>query len=294
MKPKKSSKPKKAKTTSRRDPTYGGLLHVSTQAKRRAKTSEMESWMVTAAILVAGGVALVALLWVGTGWAGRLLFTENDHFLLREISARSDGVLPEGLLREWAGVSTGQNLFQVPLGEVRERLEKNPIIRRAVVRRRLPGVLEIEVSERVAIARMGQVEGHMNWLVDDEGVLIRKSLHDKHLPFLLGVPPNVTLGDTIAGGRGWDALRYLKVLRDLPAVKRDLFEVQVISVGHPDYLDVRLASGFRILLPRDRDHQQVLEMATFHVDRELRLPEAQRRNEFDLTPRGNHVIGVRR
>ncbi len=291
MKQKRSSKSKPAARTGRRDPTYGGLLHVTA----RAKSAPVGDGMTQAAVWVVAGLCLLIAgwgLWTLAGATGRLLFSNNPRFNLTTVEARTDGVLPEALLIEWAGVPQEANLFQVSLPTVRYRLEKNPIIRQAVIRRRLPGTLEIVVNERVPIARMGQVEGHMNWLVDVEGVLIRKSFQDKHLPFLLGVPQNVTLGDTIAQGRAADGLEYLARLREMPGLKRDLFEVHMISVGHPDFLDARLRDGSQVLLPRDADARRVLEEATRMID--LARRSGRDLKYFDLRPRGENRIGAPR
>jgi cell division septal protein FtsQ len=291
MKRKRSSKSKNTTRTGRRDPTYGGLLHVTA----RAKSAPVGDGMTLVATWVVAGLCLMIVgwgLWMLTGATGRLLFSNNPRFSLRTVEARTDGVLPEALLIEWAGVPDEANLFDLSLPMVRYRLEKNPIIRQAVVRRRLPGTLEIVVNERVPIARMGQVEGHMNWLVDVEGVLIRKSFQDKHLPFLLGVPQNVTLGDTIAQGRAADGLEYLARLREMPALKRDLFDVHMISVGHPDFLDARLRDGSQVLLPRGEDARRILEEATRMID--LAQRSGRELKHFDLRPRGENRIGAAR
>ncbi|MCC5844272.1 MAG: FtsQ-type POTRA domain-containing protein [Verrucomicrobia bacterium] len=291
MKNRKKTSTTKSVRGGRKDPTYGGLLHVTA----RAKSAPVGDGMTLAAVWVVAGLCLLIAgwgLWMLAGGMGRLLFSNNPRFNLTTVEARTDGVLPEALLVEWAGVPREANLFQISLPTVRDRLEKNPIIRQAVVRRRLPGTLEIGVNERVPIARMGQVEGHMNWLVDVEGVLIRKSFQDKHLPFLLGVPQNVTLGDTIAQGRAADGLEYLARLREMPALKRDLFDVRMISVGHPDYLDARLSDGSKVLLPRGEDARRVLEEATRMID--LARRQQRELTYFDLRPRGENRIGAPR
>lgn len=251
--------------------------------------------MTLVAVWLAAGLCLLIAgwgLWILAGSLGRVLFSQNPQFNVTTIAARTDGVLPEALLVEWAGVPAEANLFQLSLPVVRDRLEKNPIIRKAVVRRRLPDTLEIVVNERVPIARMGQVEGHMNWLVDVDGVLIRKSFQDKHLPFLLGVPQHVTLGDTIAQGRAADGLEYLARLREMPALKRDLFDVRMISVGHPDYVDARLNDGSKVLLPRGEDARRILEEATRMID--LARRQQRELTFFDLRPRGENRIGAPR
>lgn len=245
------------------------------------------------ALLLFGGLTLMIVVYglvLLFGWFGELLFTGNERFTIRTVAARSDGVLPEAMLLEWSGVAKGDNLYEIDLAEVRHRLEKHAIVKRAVVKRRLPATLSITVNERVPIARMGRVEGTMNWLVDREGVLIQKSFQSKHLPFVLGVRQNVTLGDSVAEGPAAPVLAYLEILKDMPAKKRDLLEVHVVSVGHPDFLIWDLRSGIRLRMPREGDFRKVLERASRMVyasrveNRDLEF--------FDLLPEGPNKIGA--
>ena len=243
--------------------------------------------------LLVGGLCVLVVgwgVWMGVGWLGRVLFTENDRFMLRQIETRTDGVVQEAQLVQWVDVKLNENLFQLNLNEIRDRLESQAIIRRAVVRREMPDKLLVVVNERVAIARMGQVEGHMNWLVDAEGVLIRKSLRDRSLPHIRGVPQNVTQGDSIYDSRAGPALEILARLREMPTLKRELFEVEIVSVGHPDFLDFRLRDGTQVLLPTDGDARMLLERATRIIDQNLR--DNLGVVTFNLLPEGANQIGV--
>ncbi len=262
---------------------------LSPQGKRIGNDSGLPA----GALLIFGGLSLLVLLWgffLFLGWLGSILFSGNSRFDLQQVEARSDGVLPEAMLVEWAGVEDGSNLFDLDLPEIRERLESNAIIRKAVLRRQLPDSLLITVNERVPLARLGQVEGRMNWLVDEEGVILQKSFQHKHLPFLLGVTDPLMLGTDISEGRAESALNYLAVLRDMPAIKRELLAVQVIGLGNPDYLDWRLRDGRRLELPRDSDPKDVLEEASriLYEAQAKRLPQ----RAFNLRPDGPNKIGA--
>jgi len=269
---------------------YGSVLHVS-----GARVASPSVGVPYGGLILLGGVILVVAawgIWLLLGSFGRMLYNENPRFALQEIKASTDGVLPSAILVEWSGVQTGENLFNLDLEAIRRRLERNSVVRSAWVRRELPGTLFLRINERVPIARMGQVEGRMNWLMDAEGVVIKKSFQAKHLPFLLGVTRNVMLGDNISDTKAKDALAYLVVLREMHSAKRELFEVQVISVGHPAFLDFRLADGTQVLLPRGGDPRKVLEQTT-RLIHEARL-RGRETKFFDLRPEGSNKIGAPR
>ena len=253
------------------------VLHVSTTA------TASPMGLPAGAFLVAGwGV------WLILGWLNGQLFTQNSRFELKRIEARTDGKISEDLLKEWTKLEVGTNLYDVNLPALRNRMESHAIVHRALVRRRLPDGIEVAVNERVPLARMGRVEGRLNWLVDREGVVIQKSFKSKHLPFLVGVRSDVTLGDTVLEGRTSNALACIEDLRDLPPKMRELLQVRVISVGNPDHLDVRSHDGFQILLPVTDDYEELWERASraIYGIHQQNLPE----RKIDLTPAGRNVI----
>lgn len=245
------------------------------------------------AFLLFGGLCLLMLgwgTWLFMTWMGDLLFTQNPRFRLQKIEARSDSLLPENILKEWTGVQIGENLYRINLKDVRKRLEKQPIIRRAVVRRELPDTLSVAVYERVPIARMGLVDGGMNWLLDEEGIVIGKSFQSKQLPLLKGVDVQVIQGEDISGGSAGPVLPYLVALRDMKPKIRDLLPVVQVSVGHPDFLVFRLKDGIDIYFPRDGNIKELLmeasrgvyEIHTQNLNIEI----------LDMLPQGQNKIGA--
>jgi cell division protein FtsQ len=229
--------------------------------------------------------------WLCLQWTGRLLFTENPRFAIREVEAKSDGVIPESVLREWANVRPGSNLFAVDLPLVQYRLKQQPIIRQAMVRRHLPDRISITVNERLPLARLGRTRDGQNLLVSADGTLIRKSPRSKHLPFLKGVGFNLDVGDQIGDSLAKEALAYLVVWSELSTTKRELLDIQDISVGHPDYLDWRLRNGYQLLLPREGDFEQLLQRASrlIHYNEQHNVSA----RELDLRPDAPLVIGAR-
>ncbi|MFT5124166.1 MAG: cell division septal protein FtsQ [Kiritimatiellia bacterium] len=182
---------------------------------------------------------------------GRSLFANNPDYQIAHIETRSDGALKSDQLLNFANLEPGENLFGFKLAEIRDRLEKEPIIKSARVRRQLPDRLFIEVKERVPIARLGRATNKINLLLDVDGVIIGKTFDAKHLPFIVGViTRDKGLGDSIGDSRAGDALEALSIYLEQRLDR--YMDIRSIGVGHPDYLDVRLQTGTRIKLPRDQ------------------------------------------
>ncbi len=84
------------------------------------------------------------------------------------------------------GVQNGQPILSFSLPEMKERLEKIPLIRNAKISRNLPHSLRIEVEERQPVA-IWQYQGQLQ-LVDSEGVALGKAdlRENGNLPLLVG------------------------------------------------------------------------------------------------------------
>ncbi len=125
-------------------------VRVQTESRQRAR------WRVTGA--VAGTVMFVVLTGYGLQVLGRFalrrLVFENPRFKITRVLVQNDGVLSAELVMRVAGAAEGLNIFAVDLGQAQRNLEVVPLVRRAEVRRVLPGVLIIRVEERVPVAQL--------------------------------------------------------------------------------------------------------------------------------------------
>jgi cell division protein FtsQ len=96
----------------------------------------------------------------------------SPAFAAREIVIEGEERLSEGAIAEAAGLTLGQNVFDVAPDDARRALLAHPWIADADVRRRLPGRWSIEVRERSPAAILMIGEG---WLVDAEGAVFKRA-----------------------------------------------------------------------------------------------------------------------
>lgn len=203
-----------------------------------------------------GGILLLALVLGGTVWVtavgarvvGHRLFTENDRFLIEHMDIRSDGRLRPEHVREYARLEEGMNLFAVNIGRVREELESVPAVRSVRVTRRLPDTLIVEVTERVAAARLDEGSAGYPLAVDLDGVVLGPTSLSAQLPLIVGVRERgLRPGAEVSEPAVRSALELL-ALCEAPEFGR-LVRARKIDVSHGEYLEVLLSGGERIAFP---------------------------------------------
>ena len=232
----------------RRNQRRESVLQVTARsASRRATGRRIGAGL----LLLAGIPALAAGAYWGGRWAWRAMFSENDFFQIRRIEVTTDGSLGAAHIREYAKVQEGLNLFALRPKEIREMLLSVPVIAQAQVGRRLPDALVIEVTERVAVARLGRPGSGTPLAVDATGHVLGPSSVRASLPVLLGVrDKGLRPGDVVQDPLLQQALAVLETCNH--AKIREELVVETIDVGQEDWLEVGLTTGERVLLSHDQ------------------------------------------
>jgi len=248
--------------------------------KRRARR---RAWLLAGLILGIPAV-LAGAVWGGTA-AWRALFSENDYFRIRNIEVTTDGTLGRGHIVEYAKVQEGDNLFAVSPREAREWLLKVPVIANAQVGRRLPDTLLIEVTERMAVARLGRTGGGCPLAVDAEGHVLGPSSVRASLPVVLGLrDKGLRPGDRVRDDALGPALEVLTICNHRE-MRREL-DVATVDVAPEDGLELGLATGERILLTRDKLAEKLERL--WWMRREARRRGLDLR-VYDMTSDNNYV-----
>jgi hypothetical protein len=166
-------------------------------------------------VLVFGAASLVASLWLAAASHGPRIvdaFADHPYFAVSEIVVTPTKHVRAGVLLADADLRNGISLWRVDPATMTTRLEANPWIRRAVVRREFPRRLVVDLWEREPVAVLFLDQLHY---VDATGLAFARvgEREPLDLPFVTGVEAAI-MADERAYARHAirQALRVLRLL----------------------------------------------------------------------------------
>jgi cell division protein FtsQ len=203
------------------------------------------------ALVMALGVGI----YIGARAGARRFFFENPDYRLSAIEAQTDGTLQREQILQTAGLHEGENIFRVNLARVHDRLQQLPQVDEVQVVRKLPGEIDIKITERKPIAWItGEKQisdpfsSEVAFLVDARGVLMKEK---QLLPEYLGLP--------LISGCTSESLAAGKVVESFEAKTA----LELLSLGTRSFMQMRfqireidLSKGY-CLVVTDKNHTQV-------------------------------------
>ena len=201
---------------------------------RKHGTAQRTAVIVLVGVAAAGGALLAYL---GLRAAGRSLFSENPAFAITRIDVKAGNDASRKLAKEYTRLAEGMNIFAFNIRDVREFVLRRAHGFKAIsISRRLPGTVEVEVVERMPLARLGP-QG--NLVADSEGKVFALTAGAAALPLILGYP-NAQLqpGLNLAGASA-AALQVLELCSD----PRVYLDIESIRIDRPGRLVLTITSA---------------------------------------------------
>ncbi|MFA6850521.1 MAG: FtsQ-type POTRA domain-containing protein [Selenomonadaceae bacterium] len=148
-------------------------------------------------------------------------------FKVRNIKVVGNMYIPTEDVCRIAGAFEGENIFQLHTNKMTEQLNGDLRIEKASVRRVFPSTVEIQVQERVPLARIACEYGYLE--IDHEGKVLDAYRSPKNIevPMVTGIiVRDLYVGDEIQESSVQKVLKYLTYL-DPESVKQ-LVEIHIV------------------------------------------------------------------
>jgi cell division septal protein FtsQ len=205
-------------------------------------------------------LVIVVAIYFGARTAAKRFFLENPDYQLRTIEVQTDGTLQHDQILQTAGLHEGVNIFAVNLARVHDRLQQLPQVDEVQVVRKLPGEVDIKITERKPVAWItGEKQvadpfaSDAAFLVNARGVLMKEK---KLLPEYLGLP--------LISGCASESLEPGKVVESFEAkAALELLRLSTRSFMQTRFQirEIDVAKGY-CLIVTDKNHTR----ATFGFD----------------------------
>ena len=163
-------------------------------------------------------------------------------FKLENIEVKDTSYVPKEDIMRIAGVYKGQHMFQVETDKAVQNLRKDLRIEQAIVKRKFPNGIYIEVEERRPVACVACEFGYLD--LDRKGMVLNayRVRHLQTIPLLSGVAArDLYIGDTFENEQIILALQYLS-----PFDETELAQIAEMNLAKPDYVVVRTTDAAEI------------------------------------------------
>jgi cell division septal protein FtsQ len=183
-------------------------------------------------------VGLILGLWAGSRFIVRKLYSRNSTFIIKHIDIKGSMILSSTLVREYTKIDEGLNLFDLNIRQIRnDFLRRVPSVKSIDISRKLPDTLEINIVERIPLARLGL---NSPLVVDRYGMIFVFKGPASQLPVLIGYDKKRSRPGVKILGIAQAALEALVAIEDDPSLGLDVARV---GVGYDNYLLLRLTDG---------------------------------------------------
>lgn len=164
----------------------------------------------------------------------RFIFT-SPYFNLREINISGQRLVKPEEILGYSRLELGANIFRLDIARISRMIAVHPLIKEAVIIRRLPDIIDIKVRERRQIAYIALGLGETYGL-DEEGVILPplevKSELSPKLPVVTGLwVTSVTVGEGLDLVGVKSSLNVLKAMAETRL--GEFLEIAEINVVKP-------------------------------------------------------------
>ena len=204
-------------------------------------------------------------------WFYEFLHTSSS-FNIEEIDIQGLNRLKEKEILNLLSLDLPQNIFYIDLKEARKRIEIHPRIAEAIIHRRPPKRVIIQVREREPIALINQKDSFLG--VDVSGVPfpLIEPLKEIDLPLITGISSSeIVIGEESNSTGLKMALDILKVILSL---KGDLYG-QVSEINVEDGITLYTIEATRVRMGRENFREQLLNLqgVLIHLNKEKKKAE---------------------
>jgi cell division septal protein FtsQ len=192
---------------------------------------------------------------LGVRFGAKRLFFENPDYRLSQIEVQTDGTLQRDQILKAADLHEGENIFSVNLARVQEHLLQLPQVDEVQVVRKVPGEIDIRITERKPIAWITSDKqisdpfaSEVAFLVDARGVLMKEK---KLLPEYLGLPLITgCTSESLEAGKIVDSFEAKSALELLRLSTRSFMQTRF------QIREIDISKGY-CLLVSDKNHTRV-------------------------------------
>jgi cell division protein FtsQ len=191
-------------------------------------------WALFSGLALIAGVTALGLSGAFGNW-----MSDSDAFKMTQIEIRGNELLSTRQVEKQSHLKTGVSIWDVDLKQVTKDIEQHPLVEKAVVSRRFPGTIRVEIEEKKPVALVSS-KGKVFCLDEHATVMPTVPGRAYDFPMLTGLPPmDIIPGRRLRGPQVQKGMDFLStVKKERPAF---LAQISELAFNGPDGMMLVLA-----------------------------------------------------
>lgn len=258
------------------------ILKVNTRFVDKKNSQKVGVGVFLSVVVIGATIAL----WMGISFTGRVLFSKNDRFQIKNLNIQEGTVITADLIKEYTQIKEGMNLFAFDIAKVRQDfIRHSPNVKSMEIRRQLPDTLHVRIVERVPVARIGRKSP---FVADSEGYVFGLRAGYQALPVITGYrDPSLRPGSRLCG-MSLAALEVVEACYD----QRIGLHIDEVEVNNPEHIVLYVPDGAKIkevtlswrnMGKRTTESRQELAKKLSRVVESMQSEDGRQRSRFNAT-----------
>lgn len=105
-------------------------------------------------------------------------------FNIRNIEVKGNEIISSDTIISLSGIKTNENIFQISKKNINNKLKENPYIKDAIIDRKLPGTVVLNIDERKIAYQVKVINSY--FYIDYQGYILEVSSKEKNVPLVEG------------------------------------------------------------------------------------------------------------
>lgn len=106
-------------------------------------------------------------------------------FNITEIKVEGNSKVEKETIISLSGLNTGENIFRNLKSKIESNIKENSYIKEAIMKRKLPGTVELKIEEREIAYQIELIDGYI--YIDNQGYILENNSKKQKVPVLQGM-----------------------------------------------------------------------------------------------------------
>lgn len=185
-----------------------------------------------------------------------IIIFKTDLLTVKRIEVSGNHIISKEEIIDYSGITIGNNLLKERVNQIQMSLSKNPYIKSATIRRKIPDKILIQVEERKEEGAIFFMDNFL--IIDEEGMVLKSTPERRNLNLIKGLEFSDFMEGEVLNVKDVDQLK--KALEIMRIIEEKEMIIAEIDVTDKNNIMIRLSQNLVCKIGSGKDLNYRIEL----------------------------------